>query len=265
MAFLVLHRRLETNSVSIIDFATEHHEGAKQRPSIIFIHSDAGNKEQFNSAFHRLKSLDYGVVRFDRRGHGHSSVPQDGKFGYNVESGDIFDVADAAGVDRFVLIGHSGGGAVAFKAANEQEGRVIGLLLVDPAPDPAVIPAEQKAATREGLQNDYKAFLNQYFRSIAGPDAKIAEQIVGTALATPSETMIGINEHLDEFKPRAYAGQFKGLAHAVLQPQFDVDGALHRLQTGMTHETIANAGHWIHMVAPMKFEAALDRFLDRLK
>jgi pimeloyl-ACP methyl ester carboxylesterase len=50
----------------------------------------------------------------------------------------------------------------------------------------------------------------------------------------------------------------------VIQPDFDVEGALHRIQPGMTHEAIGGAGHWIHMVAPEKFEAALDQFLARM-
>jgi pimeloyl-ACP methyl ester carboxylesterase len=192
-------------------------------------------------------------------------MPKDGKFGYVAETGDIFAVADIAGFMRLALVGHSGGGDVAFLAANDRPERVAGLLLVDPAPDPAVVPDQQKAATLEGIRNDYKGSIGQYYRSIAGPDREVAQQIVATAQATPPATIIGICEHLDEFKPRDSAGRFKGPAHAVIQPQYDAEGALHRIQPSMTHEAIGGAGHWIHMVAPQKFETALDRFLTRLK
>lgn len=247
-----------------IDFVIEQHVGVTNRPAIIFIHSDAGNKEQFSSAFEHVRAAGWSVASFDRRGHGQSSMPKDGKFGYAIESDDIFFVADKAGFERIIIVGHSGGGDVAFKAANDRPQRVAGLLLVDPAPDPAVIPEEQNAETLSGLRKDFKAAIGSYYRSTAGPNRAIADQIVATAQATPAATIVGITEHLKEFKPRDYAGKFTGPAHAVIQPEFDVEGALHRIQPGMTHEAIGGAGHWIHMVAPAKFEAALDRFLARV-
>jgi pimeloyl-ACP methyl ester carboxylesterase len=247
-----------------VDFAMEKHLGAKNRPAIIFVHSDAGDKEQFASAFEHVRTAGWSVASFDRRGHGKSSMPKDGRFGYAVESDDIFTVADKTGFERIVIVGHSGGGDVAFKAANERPQRIAGLLLVDPAPDPAVIPEEQTAQTLAGLRKDFKGTMGSYYRSMAGPNRAIADEIVTAAQATPAATVIGINEHQKEFKPRDYAGKFAGPAHAVIQPEFDIEGALHRIQPGMTYEAIGGAGHWIHMVAPVKFEAALDRFLAQV-
>ena len=211
-----------------VDFAVERHVGAKDRPAIIFIHSDAGNKEQFASAFKHVKAAGWSVASFDRRGHGKSSMPKDGKFGYAVESDDIFAVAEKAGFERIIIVGHSGGGDVAFKAANERPQRVAGLLLVDPAPDPAVIPEEQTAQTLVGLRKDFKGTMGTYYRSMAGPIPAIAEHIVATAQATSPATIIGINEHQKEFKPRDYAGKFTGPSHAVIQPEFDVEGVARR-------------------------------------
>lgn len=246
-----------------VDFAIEKQVGANDRPAIVFVHSDAGNKEQFSSAVKHVRAAGWSVASFDRRGHGQSSMPKDGKFGYAVESHDIFAVADEVGFERIIVVGHSGGGDVAFKAANERPHRIAGMLLVDPSPDPAIFPDEQTAQTLEGLRKDFTATIGGYYRSMSGPDNVIADGIVATAQATPPATIIGITEHLKDFRPHEHAGKFKGPAHAIIQPEFDVEGALHRIQPGMTHEAIGGAGHWIHMVAPEKFEAALDRFLVR--
>lgn len=256
--------RKEKTMTRNVDFAIDRHIGVKGKPAFIFIHCDAGARQQFASAYEHLRAAGCSVVSFDRRGHGQSSKPRDGEFGYVAESGDAFLVADLAGIDRFVLVGHSGGGDVAFKAANERPDRIAGLFLVDPAPDPDVLPSGQKKATLEGLRRDYKRFIGEYYRSIAGPDPAIADLIVATAQATRPETVIGINEQLDSFRPKDYAGRYKGPAHAVIQPEYDVDGALHRIQPEMTHEGIGGAGHWIHMAAADRLEAALDRFVARL-
>ena len=238
--------------------------GAEDRPAIIFVHSDAGNKEQFALAFEHVRAAGWSVASFDRRGHGQSSLPRDGKFDYADESQDVFAVDDEVGFERIIVVGHSGGGDVAFKAANERPQLVAGMLLVDPSPDPAIFPDQQTAQTLEGLRKDFKASIGGYYRSMAGPDGKIADGIVATAQATPPATIIGITEHLMDFRPHEYAGKFTGHANSIIQPQFDIEGALHRIQPRMSHEAIAGAGHWIHMVAPEKFEAALDRFLVRV-
>lgn len=247
-----------------VDFAIKSHAGSKAHPAVVFIHSDAGNREQFDSAYNHLKAQGWSVASYDRRGHGQSSMPADRKFGYASESGDVFDVADAAGFKSFVVIGHSGGGAVAFKAANERPERIAAMLLVDPAPDPAVISKHQTAQSIEAMRKDFKSTIGQYFSGMAGPDSGIASQIVATAQAARPEAIIGIQEHLYEFKPRDYAGKFTGPAHAVIQPEFDIEGALHHIQPGMTNEVISGAGHWLHMVSPEKFEASLDRFLAQI-
>lgn len=131
-------------------------------------------------------------------------------------------------------------------------------------PDPAVMPKDQTTQSIEAMRKDFKSTIGQYFGSMAGPDPRIASEIVATAQATRPETIIGIQEHLYDFKPRDYAGKFTGPAHAMIQPEFDIEGALHRIQPGMTHESIGGAGHWIHMVSPEKFEAALDQFLAQV-
>lgn len=244
--------------------AIKHHVGDKNRPGIIFLHSDAGNKEQFDSAFDHLKVQGWSLAAFDRRGHGKSSMPKDVKFGYANESGDVFDVADVVGFKTFVIVGHSGGGAVAFKAANDQPTRIAGTLLLDPAPDPSVTPKDQTTQSIAAMRKDFKSTIAQYFGSMAGPDAGLAKDIVATAQTTSPDTIVGIQEQLYTFRPQDYAGKFTGPAHSIIQPEFDIDGALHRIQPGMTHEAIGGAGHWIHMVKPDKFNAALETFLARV-
>jgi pimeloyl-ACP methyl ester carboxylesterase len=253
-----------TSKSANVDFAVKWHLGATNRPLIVFVHSDAGNKEQFDSASDHARNAGWSVCALDRRGHGKSSMPKDGMFGYAAESSDIFTIADDAGFERIILVGHSGGGAIAFKAANEHPERVAGLMLVDPALDPTVIPSEQILQTLASLRKDFRVTMTRYFSAIAGPNLALADRIVATALKTPPATIIGITENQLDFRPRDNAGRFAGPAHSVIQPEFDTDGALHRLQPSITHEIIGGAGHWIHMAEPKKFEASLDRFLKRV-
>ena len=65
------------------------------------------------------------IVSFDMRGHGRSShPPPDAPLSLDLLAGDIFQVADAAGADRFHLVGESIGGTIALLAALEHPERI---------------------------------------------------------------------------------------------------------------------------------------------
>jgi len=65
------------------------------------------------------------IVRFDMRGFGRSAAAADG-FAWSVEGllSDLWAVADAAGVERFHIVGESMGGTLAMAAAIEKPSRI---------------------------------------------------------------------------------------------------------------------------------------------
>src|SRR3954452_17534247 len=92
-------------------------------PGLVLVHGCGGAKEDF--ADHRaLLARDHTVVTFDHRGHGASDGPSD-PAAYSLERlrADTVAVADAAGLDRFRLLGHSMGGMVARRIAVDRPDR----------------------------------------------------------------------------------------------------------------------------------------------
>lgn len=65
------------------------------------------------------------LVRFDMRGHGESPVPPGFEWTLDEMVGDVQTVADAAGAERFHLVGESTGGTVALAAAARIPERVL--------------------------------------------------------------------------------------------------------------------------------------------
>jgi pimeloyl-ACP methyl ester carboxylesterase len=67
----------------------------------------------------------YRLVTFDMRGYGRSSIPAaDFKWSLDLLVDDLFAVVDAAGLDRFHLVGESIGGTVALAAALARPARI---------------------------------------------------------------------------------------------------------------------------------------------
>jgi len=73
------------------------------------------------------------VLTYDRRGSGDSDRPADG-YGLEPQVDDLIAVADAAGWDRFDLVGHSMGGFIAMAFASRFPQRVRRLALLATAP-----------------------------------------------------------------------------------------------------------------------------------
>jgi pimeloyl-ACP methyl ester carboxylesterase len=232
--------------------------------AILFVHSDAGTLHHWDHVRATI-APQHATAALDRRGHGGSEFPANGSFAPSDAAEDIQAAADAAGFERFVLVGHSGGALVALAFAHLHPERVAGLVLVDPPPDPAVLPSDVVEGTMQALRGDrYEETVENYYRSIAGSDPKVVDAVLADARATPKATVIGTFAALAAFKPKDFVGRYHGPALSIIQPAYDVDGALHRIG-GFAHAGIGNAGHWIHLGATDRFLEVLRGFLARSK
>jgi pimeloyl-ACP methyl ester carboxylesterase len=230
---------------------------------VLFVHSDAGTLHHWDEvrAHYRGKRP---TAAFDRRGHGKSDFPLDWSLDPVKSVGDIDAAAEGARFLRFVLVGHSGGALTALAYAHHAPQRLAGLVLVDPPPDPRVLPPGLIEKTLEDMRGPNAIeTIEGYYRTIAGEDASVRDRVVKDAAATRSETVIGTFEGMAAFKPAEQVGRYKGPALAIIQPEYDVEGALHRIG-GWPHLAIGGAGHWIHLGPREKFLAALDGFLAKV-
>lgn len=226
----------------------------------IFLHADLGSRHQWDEVLANLGEL-RPFAAPDRRGHGESEPPANGRFGIIEETDDVLAVADSLGFDQFGLIGHSGGAAVAFQLANTNPGRVAGLLLLDPPPDPKAIPNEQRTAMLDGVRSDPVKSASDFYRSIAGSDSGVVERVLRDVRSTPPQTIAAVTEAMFEFDPASVAGRFEGPSLSIIQSQFDGPQALHRLGPGMPHRSLDGAGHWLQLGAPGRIAPILDEFL----
>ena len=117
--------------------------------SVVCIHSSASSSGQWRALMDRLAHR-FKVVAVDLYGSGKTSAwPQDQPMHLDDEIALLGSVFQAAG-DRFHLIGHSFGGAVALKAALTRQDCLISLVLYEPVLFSLLMAdAPQSDATRE--------------------------------------------------------------------------------------------------------------------
>ncbi|AWV91362.1 alpha/beta hydrolase [Bradymonas sediminis] len=101
--------------------------------TLILVHGWSVSGDVYDNFLTELDTSKYRVLVPDLRGTGASDRPATGYTLDNYQR-DVLAVANHAFALRFVLVGHSMGGAIAQKIASERPGRVRGLVLMSPVP-----------------------------------------------------------------------------------------------------------------------------------
>lgn len=143
--------------------------GPADAPALIFLH---GFPESHRTWRHQLAEFakDHRVIAPDQRGYRHSSKPE-GVDAYRFDriAADVFALADAMRIDRFTVVGHDWGGAVAWGVALGGAHRVDRCVILN-APHPYLF---QKAV----IDDPDQRAASQYIRAFRDPanDVLIAE------------------------------------------------------------------------------------------
>jgi pimeloyl-ACP methyl ester carboxylesterase len=132
-------------------------ERTGQGPPFLMVHGFTGAKEDF--ADHAPRFAEHAqVVLFDHRGHGASEKTHDvAAYSLDRLAADTIEVADALGLERFTLLGHSMGGMVARRLVLAHPERVDALVLMDTSPgappgiDPDAAELAGQVALTEGM------------------------------------------------------------------------------------------------------------------
>ena len=146
-------------------------DGPEDAPALIFLH---GFPESHRTWRHQIGHFAgrYRCVAPDQRGYrGSSKPPEVSDYTPDKLIGDIFQLADALGIERFTILGHDWGGAIAWGTAltGQMNGRVTRAVIAN-APHPAIF---QKLL----YTNPHQRESSQYMRGFRDPrnDALVRE------------------------------------------------------------------------------------------
>ncbi len=131
-AMLVKYGGPPSRIVALADDQRVHvrDEGPRDAPVIMLLHGSNADLHTWQPWVDDL-SRDYRIVRYDQIGHGLTGPALDGDLSPAAFAADVGEVADALGIERFVLAGNSMGGTVAVRYAMTNPERLLGLVLID--------------------------------------------------------------------------------------------------------------------------------------
>lgn len=218
------------------------------------------------------------VLVIDNRGHGRSEAPSD-RSAYTVDqmASDVQELTRSLGFERFHLLGHSMGGAVAQEIALETPERLLSLTLHDTSDD----------FGRQGMSANMAAWSDYRIR-VAEEQGMRALAETTPSTASPPHMPPGraseMQERLARMSVDAFVGAWEGLsswqgtkerAHRIETPTLvvwgDLDAELIIRGSQRLAQNIPNAepavvpetGHSPQYERPELFNAALGTFLSR--
>jgi pimeloyl-ACP methyl ester carboxylesterase len=252
--------KASTHKDSIVGQAGHLHidDGGSGGLPVVFLHSFGGSTAHWNAELGRLRP-ERRAIAIDLRGHGESDAPESDDFAIESLANDIERVVDALELEKFVLVGHSMGGAVATAYAAEHPERVAGLMLIGTPgkSDPAM--AEQVLAS---LDAEFEDGMMQYTTSLLEGATPAVTARVRTEMArVPREQAMAIIDAVFEHDPLPALRVYRGPVMLVDTPHGDGPSTLHRQLPELPRQVITGTSHWPHLDKPSVFEPILDRLI----
>jgi esterase len=119
-------------TIQLADLTLHYREaGDPNSPPLILLHALLSNAQNWDEISSMLAER-YHVYALDQRGHGESDRP--GTYSFELMRDDLKAFVGALSLDRFILIGHSMGGTVAYLFAESWPERIERLVFEDTPP-----------------------------------------------------------------------------------------------------------------------------------
>ncbi len=210
------------------------------------------------------------LVTFDPRGVGGSeSVRSENDFSRDTTVRDAAAVADAVGLRRSVVLGHSGGGAVALTYALRYPERVSHLILLSTAAwwsDPSPLRTDQGFPSTEDEMRE--RMREEVGRAVRHPEvfARTMDELLPRMRFSPGRLRWVVTQGAKTYDVRKGLAELRVptlILHGREDARVPLDRAeeLHRGIRGSRLVVVEDCGHWPHVEKRAEFVAAVKDFL----
>lgn len=228
---------------------------------VLLVHGGGGDRSHWDRLIPLLSGRP--VVSYDQRGYGESS-PREGS-GESLAglARDVVSVADAFGLQRPVVVGHSLGGAVVASALSARPDRFGGAVFLDATGDIRGLPREAlEAWRRDMVPEKFRASSRAWFEqalSGARPDTRV--HVLATLGLTPRSSYVAGMEMLIGFDPGTAVRRFGGPRLLVTVRDMDGPMSLRAALPELPNRFVDESSHWLQLDQPEVVAELLSAFL----
>lgn len=236
-------------------------DGGEGGLPVLFVHSFAGSTVHWQRQLTHLR-VSRRAVAMDWRGHGRSDPPRGNDYTVQGLAADIAAVADALALQRFVLVGHSMGGAAAAAYAGKHPGRLAGLVLVG---TPGKSAAQQSEKILASLNADYDKVMAAYWNALlAGALPQVRTMLESNMRTMQREPSLAMISAVFAYDPLPDLAAYTGPKLIIDTTDGEDASALYRQAPQIPRVLINGTSHWPQLDKPQEFDRVLDSFLAQL-
>ncbi len=228
---------------------------------VLFVHGNGANLGQWRHQLEHLRTTRRAVA-FDLRGMGESEAARNGDYSVDAMTDDVQAVAEALHLRRFVIVGHSYGGAVVAAYAARHQERVAGVVFADAGGN---VKMSDEAATNfiNALRKNKDKVVAQWFAPILahGTDAT-KQEVLASVAKTPVEPFVGALLGLRTFDAVAAVNSYHGPILAIAAASTEGPSSLHMQVPSLHVVKMEGVSHWLMLDRPEEFNRILDEFLS---
>ena len=229
---------------------------------VILLHSFGGDSGHWATQLDHLRHHRRALA-IDLRGHGKSGRPKDLDYSLPAFVGDLEIVVKELKLERFVLVGHSLGAAVANADAAKHPRQVAALVLVGAG---GRMPPERAQKVMASLDANYNQAMEQFMDALLS-DAQphVRTELLAQMAKMPREDSLAIIGALFKDDPLPAFDRYKGPKLLMFASRSDGNGGLQTFRKDVKQVPIEGTSHWPHLDKPKEFNAALDEFLQEVR
>jgi 2-succinyl-6-hydroxy-2,4-cyclohexadiene-1-carboxylate synthase len=274
----------KTGRAKVNGIELAYEEAGSGDRAFVLVHGFTGCRADFDTQLPALAQLGR-TITIDQRGQGESDRADRGSYHFGQLADDLRGFADALGLDRFDLLGHSMGGMVAQRFALEHPDRLASLVLMDTASAPLGerMPREifEKGAAigrAAGMQTLHEIIRNNAGENTlrTGPDRRLEREwgeerywgrIRKAFTAMDVEAFEALGLQLGAAEPTTpRLGEIRCpttvLVGAEDKPFVGASKAMHAAIAGSKLVVIADGGHCPQIETPDAWLAAIEAHLE---
>ena len=235
-------------------------------PFVMLLHGWCCNQDFWRHQIDNLSDRRR-IVAIDLPGHGRSTPASRRRWSMEAFGADVTAVADALGVERLALIGHSMGGAVALEAALQLGPRCALVLGVDTFTDASFYRRHARDETRARLRvfsDDFAGAMETMVRRITsdGAERDVASWIAGAMAQAEPQAALPVLDALLAWDIEARWPLLQCPVETINSTMLGENSEQLALP-GLTLHGMGVVGHFPMLEAPERFDALLLAALAR--
>jgi pimeloyl-ACP methyl ester carboxylesterase len=234
--------------------------GSGRALPVLFVHGNGANHSQWRYQLEHVRKTRRAVA-FDLRGMGESSLARNGDYSIDAMADDVQAVADALHLRRFVIVGHSYGGAVVAEYAAKHPERVAGVLFAD-AGGNVKMSDDAAAKFLAVLRANKDKVVEQWFTPIlANASDSVKAEVLASVHSTAVEPFAAALNDMRSFDAVHTVDAYHGPRLAVAAAPIEGPASLHVQVPSLRVVKMQGVSHWLMLDKADEFNRILDEFL----